>query len=49
MTPTQTILAFAISVAFLDLPANADGLTMQGLDDPEVTAPADPRGDWTGL
>jgi len=48
MDNRQTILAFAIGLAFLGLPANADGLTTQGLDDPEVMAPAKPAIDWSG-
>lgn len=46
MDHKQTILVFAIGFAFLSLPAHADGLTAQGLEDPEVIAPA--SADWTG-
>jgi opacity protein-like surface antigen len=42
-------LILVVSLATLSSPAFADGLTELGLDDPEVVAPANPSGDWTGL
>lgn len=42
---------FILALALAALPSisAADGLTEQGLDDPEVTPPAAVSGDWTGF
>lgn len=42
-------LLLSAALMFSALPAHADGLALQGLDDPEVTAPARAASDWNGV
>lgn len=42
-------LLLSVALAITSMPANADGLSEQGLADPVVTAPARVSGGWTGF